>query len=59
MPAGPLAVLPVEFGQTVDAAGVIAGTDGPQSTTCSQTVTSLRVGVAVVSVVERNALYWR
>src|SRR5712692_2160781 len=59
MAAGPVAVLPVELEQTCAGVGVMAGTEGPQSTTCSQTVTSLREGVAVVSVVDRNALYCR
>jgi len=57
MPAGPLAELPVELAQTAAGVGVMVGTDGLQSTICSQTVTSLRVGVTEVSVVERKALY--
>jgi len=59
MAAGPLAVFPVDPEQTCAGVGVIIGTELVQSTTCSHTLTSLSVGVTDVSVVERNALYWR
>src|SRR4051812_31232140 len=59
MPAGPAAGLPVELGHTEDGVGVIDGAEGLQSTTWRQIVTSLSVGVTVLTVVERRALYWR
>jgi hypothetical protein len=54
-----VAVLPAELAQTAAGVGVTVGTEAAQSTTCWQTVMSLSVGVMVVSVVPRIALYWR
>ena len=48
-PAGPLALCPIEFGQTCASAGVTV--IGPlQLTSLKQDVVSLRVGVTVLSV---------
>src|SRR5438067_335977 len=57
-PAGPLAALPVELAQTCAGVGVIGGVP-LQSTSLKQRETSLSVGVRVLSVVARIALYSR